>query len=880
MNRMMRIVWKLIIFHMLFLQCLYAQTEPRLNRDNRPKRVYNTQRLVAAPPQIDGRLDDDCWKEGVWTGQFTQFMPYNYAKPSQETEFTVLYDDSYLYVAIRLFDDIDKIERQASRRDEFSGDIVGISLDSYHDLRTSFEFNLTAAGSKIDLILIDKTTYKNWDPVWYASAGLEDSAWTAEMKIPFSQLRFANKEEHVWGMHVWRWIKRYNEEDQWNVFSIDTPSWVDQFGELHGIKNLKNVRRFELLPYSLARQKFYPKETGNPYADGSDFNFNMGLDGKIGVSSDFTLDFTVNPDFGQVEADPSTLNLTAFETFYEEKRPFFMEGENIFDFNLNGDRMFYTRRIGHRPSYEPDLGDNEYARIPEVSTILNAVKLSGKTRNGLSVGILQSITSRETGEFQTPAGKKEQTVEPMSNYFVTRILRDFDKGNTSVGGILTSTNRFISDSQQLQYLNKSAYTTGFDVIQYWKEKTYFIDMKTIFSQINGDRQAIYELQQNSRHYYQRPDADYVNLDSTRTQLAGTGGHISFGKGGNSNWLYSEKLSWRSPGLDLNDLGYMRTADKIDQHTGLTYMVQKPNKLFRTYHFSLDQSYSWDFGGNPLQSGLDFFGFLNFINNWVFHYGMNRNFDWQDARLLRGGPAIKLKGKWLYSIGIHSDSRKKFNYNLHSTFAKSDDNITEFFQVFSSIGLRAGERLNFTGEVNYTHNLDDIQYVDTKTFANSDRYLLARIDQNTLNLTFRADICLTPNFTIQYYGSPFITAGKFFNFKRVTDPKAEKYSDRLHILQGTEIQYNDKDGVYNIDENNDGFTDYSFDKPDFNFQEFHSNLVLRWEYKPGSTFYFVWTHGRSNYVNENIVSMNKNFNKLLDIKPQNVFMVKFNYWFTI
>jgi len=879
MRRMMLILCRLLVLQMVLFNFLYAQAESEINQDNRPKRVYKTQRLTSAPPDINGRLDDECWKQGDWAGQFTQFMPYNYAEPSQETEFKILYDDKYIYAAIRLFDDPDKIVRQAGRRDVFSGDIVGISLDSYHDLRTSFEFNLTAAGSKIDLILIDKRPYKNWDPVWYGSTSLEDSAWTAEMKIPFSQLRFANKEEHVWGLHVWRWIKRYSEEDQWNVFPIDAPSWVDQFGELHGIKNLKNVRRFELLPYSLSRQKVYPEQAGNPYADGSDFDFNMGVDGKIGISSDFTLDFTVNPDFGQVEADPSTLNLTAFETFYEEKRPFFMEGENIFDFNLGSDRVFYTRRIGHRPSYDPELEDDEYSKIPEVSTILNAVKLSGKSRNGLSVGVLQSITSKETGEIQTPAGKREETVEPFSNYFVTRVLKDFDKGNTSVGGIITSTNRFISDSQ-LNYLGKSAYTAGFDFRHYWKDKTYYVDAKTITSQINGDREAIYELQQNSRHYYQRPDADYLELDSTRTHLAGTGGRVSFGKAGNGKWRYSERISWRSPGLDLNDLGYMRTADKINQQTNLSYVVQKPNKFFRSYSFSLNQSFEWDFGGNFMEKDFRTFNNLSFLNNWSFQFSYQKSLNGMDNRILRGGPAMKLKGRNVYSIGIHSDSRKNFFYNYHSTFIDYDDNISTYFRHSAGVTMRLGTRFNFSSNVAYRSNLYDMQYVTTETYVNEKRFILGRIDQKTLNLTFRADICLTPDFTIQYYGSPYISTGKYSHFKLITNPLADEYYDRFDTMSGTELVYNQENNNYLVDENLDGPSDYSFDRPGFNFQEFRSNLVLRWEYKSGSTFYFVWTHGRSDYVNENVVSINNNFNKLIDIKPQNIFMVKFNYWFTI
>ena len=358
------------------------------------KRIYQTQRLNWKAPKLDGVLSDSCWLEqGSWTSGFRQFMPNNYAAPTRDTEFKILYDNLNIYAAFRCFDDPDSIEIQSSRRDIMKGDIIGIAFDSYHDLRTAYEFDITAAGCKADLSMIDKNFHFNWDAVWYGKVAYEDSAWTAEMKIPFSQLRFPDKTEHIWGLHVWRWIDRNKEEDQWNVFHIDATSWPDNFGELHGIRGLQKKRRIELLPYSLFSQDIYPREAGNPFTDGSDFEYNLGLDGKIGLSSNFTMDFTINPDFGQVEADPSVLNLTAFETFYDEKRPFFLEGKSIFDFTINGNQLFYSRRIGHRPGYSPTLGTNEYAKSPQETTILNALKITGKTQNGLSMGVIQSIKS-------------------------------------------------------------------------------------------------------------------------------------------------------------------------------------------------------------------------------------------------------------------------------------------------------------------------------------------------------------------------------------------------------------------------------------------------------------------------------------------------------
>ncbi len=871
-----------IFFLQVFIiqQGLLAQADSIKINEERPKRIYTTQRIQAEPPEIDGRLDDNCWlNQGEWAGNFEQFVPYNFGKASRETEFKILYDDHFIYAAFRCYDEPENMMILAGRRDMFRGDIVGVGFDSYHDLRTSFEFNLTAAGVKIDLINNDSNSHFNWDPVWYGKTGVEDSAWVAEMKIPLSQLRFPEKEEHVWGLHIWRWFQRYNEEDQWNVFSNEAPSWVDHYGELHGIKNLKNIRRIELLPYGMGRQKYYPEIAGNPYADGTDTDFNLGLDGKIGVSSNFTLDFTFNPDFGQVEADPSSLNLTSYETFFDEKRPFFLEGKNIFDFKIGDDQVFYSRRIGHRPSYYPGLEAGEYAKIPDVSTILNAVKLSGKTRNGLSVGVIQSITSREEAEIQSLSRTTKKTAEPVSNYFVARLLQDYRGGNTAVGGIMTSTNRFINDDH-LNFLSKNAYTAGVDLLHQWQDKTFFIKMKTIYTRIDGDKRAMSDLQTSPRHYFQRPGADYVDMDTSRTDLSGNGGSFSIGKAGNGRWHYSEEITWRSPGLDFNDVGYMRSADNISQHTDLSYVMTTPNKYLLSYTLGVNQGTDWDFGGMVTRRDVEIMTSFTFLSNWSVHCSMEKNFSRQDNFMLRGGPAMRLEGNNEYSIGFSSDYRQAFSYNLHTTYIKTDDGISSCFSPFGGITLRVGSKLNFSTDLSYSKNLDDAQYVGTTFSGSSPHYILGRIDQETTSLTLRADICITPDFTIQYYGSPYLSSGKYSHLKRVTDPTADEYKDRFHTLQGQEISLNSGGNFLSVDENLDGTDDYSFGRPDFNFREFRSNLVVRWEYKPGSTFYFVWTHDRSGYRNEDVININKNFNKLFDLQAQNIFMVKFNYWFML
>jgi hypothetical protein len=500
----------LFIFSFLLHYLVFADDPPFAGET----RIYNTIHIKSGKPEIDGVLDDACWLEGEWTGNYRQNMPTEGAQPSQKTEFKILYDDENIYVAILAYDnEPDKIDRQMTRRDERMGDIVGVNFDSYFDHRTGFEFNLTAAGCKIDLILTNDGFDTNWNPVWDGKVGLMDSGWIAEMQIPLSQLRYGKQESQVWGLHAWRWINRNRESDHWNLIPRGNAGLLYYFGELHGLNNLPKIRRMEFMPYTLAKMEIYPKTEGDPYKDGFDPGVAIGLDGKFGLGSNFTVDYTINPDFGQVEADPSELNLTAFETYYEEKRPFFIEGRNIFEYSFDDNQLFYSRRIGHIPmyKYEPDSG--EYVNQPEYTSIIGALKLTGKTRKGLSVGVVESLTSREYTEISSPEGERKMVAEPLTNYFVGRIQKDINKSNTMIGGMVTSTLRDI-DHNYLNHINKSATTGGVDFRHYLLNKSFYINIKALISQVQGSTSAITSLQKESSRYYQRPDAPHLKVDTT------------------------------------------------------------------------------------------------------------------------------------------------------------------------------------------------------------------------------------------------------------------------------------------------------------------------------------------------------------------------------
>jgi len=862
-----------------FLLCLPASMPAQGQSTPSPKRVYSTSRLSGPPPRIDGRLDDASWQDGAWTGEFTQQVPRRGEPPSQPTEFKIRYDDHAVYVALRCWErEPEKIERRVARRDVISGDAVGFAFDSYFDHLTAYEFDLTAAGAKIDVLHKGNKEWDfTWDAVWDGKVAAEDSAWTAEFRIPLSQLRFRNVEEQVWGLHIWRWIHRFEEESQFQLIPIDATAMVNLFGELHGIRDLPRARRIELLPYTLLRARRFAAEAGNPFATGHREDAGMGLDGKIGLSSAFTLDLTLNPDFGQVEADPSVMNLTSFETLYQEKRPFFLEGSNILSYQLGNNRMFYSRRIGSTPAYAPSLSEDEYARVPETVSILSAAKLTGKTQNGLSVGILQSITQKEVATVVTADGRRHETVEPLTSYFVGRMQQEYRVGNTVLGGMVTSVDRRIDDAH-LEYLARDARTAGIDLLHQWQNKTYFVDLKAFLSDVRGDPEAITRLQRNAVHRYQRPDAEYLGVDSIRSRLSGTGGSLEIGRAGNGRWRYAGSFAWNSPGLELNDAGYLRMADALQQSSSLQYVVNQPTRYFRSYSLQLQQGNAWSFGGERTDTyaGLELAAQLT--SYWRVNLSSSREWAALDTRLLRGGPALKVPGLSYALVRVRADSRQSLQFGLTGSAGRTDGGQTREQSVTPDITWRVSPALNLSGSLSYTSSHDDLQYVATPSFDGHECFVLGRVAQKTARFTYRVSYSPHPDISVQYYAQPFVSSGRYTHLKVVTNPRAERYADRFYTFSNPVLD--PETGTYGLDETGDGRADYTIRNPDFTFREFRSNLVFRWEYRPGSNLYLVWSQSRSGNGDDGIFSFGDDYRRLFDIRPYNVLAIKLSHWLSL
>ncbi len=852
-------------------------------------KVYTTSRVQGEPPVIDGKLDDPAWDQVEWGGgDFRQANPDKGKPASAQTRFKILYDSKNLYIGFRNFDpEPEKIVRRMSRRDGFDGDWIEINIDSYFDKRTAFSFTSSVSGVKGDEYISDNGDNwdPSWDPIWYLKTSIDAEGWVAELRIPLSQLRFADKEELTWGFQVQRYFFRNQERAVWQYIPPDAPGWVHLFAELRGIRGIKPQKQLEIQPYIVAQTVTFEEEPGNPYRTGRASGADVGLDAKIGITSDITLDLTVNPDFGQVEADPSQVNLTAFELFFEERRPFFIEGRNILNFpvsQMNSNNLFYSRRIGRQPQGwgDPDLsgedGVDEYSKSNSRTTILAAAKLTGKNKKGFSWGLLESVTAREFAEIDSLGHKRLQTIEPMTNYLVARAQQDINKGNTVAGGMLTATNRKIDDPR-LAWLHEAAYSGGFDVLHHWKNRMYYVSARGLFSHVTGTKGSISNTQLSSERYYQREDNHHTEFDPDRTALTGTGGQLVVGKK-SGNLTADLGVLWSSPGLELNDIGFLAQTDDIFQWFWMGYRVLQPKGITRWQRYNINQWQEYDFGGRNLDEGYNFNLHEEFKNFWQAGTGFTYVVRSASNADLRGGPSIQYPGYYNLFLYTSTDRRKKLRADIEWDFTIGREQFRQSSSLYTNLTYRPIDALNLSVSPSISYNNNHLQYVATADAEGTPRYVVSEIDQTVGRLVVRATYMLTPNLSIEYYGQPFGASGKYQNYKSITDADAAEYSNRFVAIPTSSLTA--LGSGFMVDEDNDGINDYGFNRPDFNFGQFRSNMVIRWEYIPGSTLFLVWTQEKNGAFFDEGGPLHKRYSFDFPQKGQNIFLVKFTYRFVL
>jgi hypothetical protein len=863
-----------------------------------------TVRAVQLPSsvRVDGRLDDAAWAAAQPAAGFTESYPNAGATPRLGTEVRILYDAEALYVGMRMSDPApDSIAAQLARRDAggIYSDWAQVMVDSHHDRRTAYSFGINPRGVKRDVYLFnDNAEDFGWDAVWEAEAQVDSAGWTAEFRIPFSQLRFGGAEPaegRTWGLQATRDVARLQARYVWAPWVRSDNVFVSRFGTLTGLSGVRAPTRLELQPYVVARAARAPGDDANPFYRRTDPSASAGVDLKYGLPSGFTLNATVNPDFGQVELDPAIVNLSAFEVRLPERRPFFVEGTDIFRFgsllsyiSQGSPSFFYSRRIGRAPQLNPGLDPEvRFHDTPPSTTILGAVKLSGRTRNGWSLGVLDALTAPERARVLGVDGERgRMAVEPGSNYFIARARRDLRRGQTGVGGILTAARRGLAaDSAFGPVLRSHAYVGGVDAEHSWGKGMWAVSGFAAGSYAAGSARAIAATQRSSARYFLRPDADHLQYDSTRTSLAGHVAGFAVRKGG--AWRGSAWYQEVSPGFEPNDLGFHGRSDTRGLSALFGRRHDRPGPVFRDWFVRAFTSHGWNFGGDRTMQNYALRGNATLLSLWSVSGTVERAMTALDDRLTRGGPVTERPGFWSFSAGLGSDPRRRISASADATAYRDD---AGGYGRFLYAGLQA--RPAPTVQVSMGPELEQVrsmaQYVRVRTDALATdtygrRYVFGTLDQTTLALGTRLDWTFTPELSLQLYARPYLSAGDYGDFKELAAPRSFRFSrygrDAGTLERGAPCGAAEgSSDVYTADPDGPGAAPcFQFANPDFNFRSLRGNAVLRWEYRPGSTLFFVWQQERSAEERNGQFALGRDAADLFAAPGRHVFVIKATYW---
>jgi hypothetical protein len=680
------------------------------------------------PARIDGKDDDAIWTIAPAHSAFFEFQPTEDKRARFRTEFRVAYDDHNLYVFVRAFDPHpDSIMHALSRHDvRGPADQLKIVVDAYHDRRTAFEFAVNPDGVKREFAMSNDTNEDaSWNGVWEVATVVDAQGWTAEYRIPFSQLRFGDKPRHVFGFAIWRDIERFKERVSWPAYRPSRTGFVSQLGELTGITGIPSKHNVEFTPYAVAKNlsRTFPSRFDRVQQAA------FGGDLKFGVTSNLTLDATVNPDFGQVEADPAVLNLSAFETFFPEKRPFFVEGAGVYQFGVNcnivncsGEGLFYSRRIGRSPALLGKYGD---ASSPTATPIAAAAKLTGRRARGLSLGVLDAMTP-------VVHGIGGETIEPETNFTLVRAQQDLNGGTSGFGFIGTGVHRSL-DRWTNDALRRSAYVGGADFRHKFWGRQYEVSGSVTASRIEGRPATIAAAQRSAVHYYQQPDAGLA-YDSTRTSLTGDAEELFFGKYGGGTIRFQTSYMRQSPGYEPNDLGFLQRADAQSWSTWGALQYRTPTRIYKSAQFNFNQWNRWSAGGLRLENAVNHNMHINFVNNWWFNGGVTayQLGEVYCDRCTRGGPELRVSPGVAPWLGFNGDDRRPVIPYFYVNLGRGDEGRSWYVNVSPEIDTKVSTRLQTSLAVNWTHRVDDGQWYGNFTDAvKVTHYAFARLDQRTL-----------------------------------------------------------------------------------------------------------------------------------------------------
>ena len=839
---------------------------------------------------IDGNLHEEFWKQIIPVNQFTQRNPDEGKEPTQKTEIKIAFDNAALYIGARMHDSSpDSILARLVRKDvEITSDLFAVFLDPYFDRRSGFYFAMNAAGTQYDGVLYnDSWDDETWDGVWEGKVNIDDGGWTAELRIPFSQLRFHKNSENVWGINLRRDIARNNEEDYFVYIPKNENGFVSRFAQLKGINGITPPGKFEILPYITTRAEYTHPEPNDPFNNGSDYIPGLGADFKVGLGTNLNLNATINPDFGQVEIDPAVINLSDVETFFDEKRPFFVEGSTIFNFGEGGATnywgfnwanpdFFYSRRIGRTP--QGDIPEADFTDYPDGTHILGAAKITGKIGDSWNIGVIQSLTSREFARIENAGMRSKTEVEPMTYYGIVRAQNEINDGYQGLGFMSTVTSRFFKDDRLRDEINKDAYVFGIDGWNFLdSSKTWVIAGWTGLSHVSGSQSKILDLQSNPQHYFQRPDAASLSLDSSAKNLTGYAGRFYLNKQ-KGNFFFNSAFGFISPNFDLNDLGFLWRADVLNMHVGAGYFWTEQTSIYRHLEAGGAVFRNYDYDGNITWEGIFHFGFIRFLNYYTINWNLAYNPETINNRRTRGGPlTLNPPG---YQVNAYLSSDDKKDIIIGAGFFTYQTNYSYNWDFNSSIEVRPSSNVSIIIEPYYSINNEFAQWVDSfsdETAVNTfgRRYVFAKLDQKTFGAGIRLNWTFTPELSLQLYAQPLISSADYKNFKELAAPKTYDFN-----IYGTGSSTFNESTLIADPDGNGPANPIQIENPDKSFKSLRGNVVLRWEFVPGSIVYFVWTQTRSDSEENGVFRFGRSFRRLFNTEADNIFMVKFSYWFNM
>ncbi|MFM8536333.1 MAG: DUF5916 domain-containing protein [Acidimicrobiia bacterium] len=829
--------------------------------------------------RVDGRLDEDVWQKAAPIVDFVQKEPMEGARPTDGMDVRIAYDDSVLYVGARMHSKDGRIQAPLGRRDSVDqAEHILVSFDTFLDRRTAIEFGVPAAVVRIDRYPASDNADSfdsGFDPVWRAETTVVGTEWTAELWIPFSQLRFSPRSDQTWGLNISRFRPTLNEEDFWVVVPRTVRAWSSRFGDLGGINGVVPPRRLEALPYVAGASTVDGDRNPNNPFDTAAIDGRVGADVKMGLGPNLTLETTINPDFGQVEADPAEVNLTAFETRFPEKRPFFLEGAQLF--NIGHPNFYYSRRIGTRP-IGPATGD--YVDYPDANSIVAAAKITGRLQSKTSIGLMAAMTDDEDARVAsgTPLQERDVEVAPHAYHFVGRMLQEFGPSASTAGVIVNYMHRDMDDGSPLADLyTRNALAVGGNTLLRFKGGLYEFRASGGGSFLNGSPKSVERRQIASSHYAQRPDRDYSPLDPTKTSLAGWSVQMNFDKTGGRHWLWGATTKIDSENFEVNDVAQLNGADGMLSNANIRWRETQPGKVFRSYYVQLDMMTDTTLR-QLMQSGRLRSQFnVTWLNYWTSSIQFSRDLATKSVSLTRGGPLMGRGPGWTTNInfGNRASNRTRISGNV---YRQTNDDGLDVKRVQGTFSMRPGPRYQFSVSPYYDRVTEPQQYISTMSGGRAEtyhnRYVFAFIDRSTMSMEYRLGLTLRPDLNLDVYAEPFAASGHYYDYGELLSPGSR---ERLKYGTGGTGLVINADGSQVATA---GTSTINLRNRDFNTLSFRSNVVLRWEWRTGSTLYVVWQQDRSG--SEAIgtrVGIDDAFRSVTAPGP-NIFLIKTSFWIPV